>query len=88
MGQLKVNQNLVNAENAVSLVKVCPFGAISYSNEKIEISSAPESHSSLSYCSFTNSSTIHFKCINKMYFVCTHTKVIGCSQKSFKNLVT
>lgn len=40
MGQLKVNQNLVNAENAVSLVKVCPFGAISYSNEKIEISSA------------------------------------------------
>lgn len=23
-----------------------------------------------------------------MYFVCTHTKVIGCSQESFKNLVT
>ena len=40
MGQLKVNQNLVNAENAVSLVKVCPFGAISYNDEKIEISAA------------------------------------------------
>ncbi len=40
MGQLKVNQNLVNAENAVSLVKVCPFGAISYGDGKIEISSA------------------------------------------------
>ena len=40
MGQLKVNQNLVNAENAFSLVKVCPFGAISYNGEKIEISAA------------------------------------------------
>ncbi len=40
MGQLKVNQNLVNAENAAALVKVCPFGAISYDGEKIDISSA------------------------------------------------
>ena len=40
MGQLKVNQNLVNAENAASLVKICPFGAISYNGDKIEISVA------------------------------------------------
>ena len=40
MGQLKVNQNLVNAENAASLVKVCPFGAISYDGAKLEISAA------------------------------------------------
>ncbi len=40
MGQLKVNQNLVNAENAAALVKVCPFGAISYDGKAIDISSA------------------------------------------------
>ena len=40
MGQLKINQNLVNAENAFSLVKVCPFGAITYDGTKLEISSA------------------------------------------------
>ncbi len=40
MGQLKVNQNLVNAENASALVKICPFGAISYDGAKLDISSA------------------------------------------------
>ncbi|MBE6680160.1 MAG: electron transfer flavoprotein subunit alpha [Ruminococcaceae bacterium] len=40
MGQLKVNQNLVNAENAAALAKVCPFGAISYDGTKLDISSA------------------------------------------------
>ena len=40
MGHLKINQNLVNAENAEALVKICPFSAISYEAGKIEISSA------------------------------------------------
>lgn len=40
MGQLKVNQGLVNAENAQALVKICPFGAISYDGSKLDISSA------------------------------------------------
>ena len=40
MGQLKINQNLVNAENAKELVKLCPFGAISYAGAKLDISSA------------------------------------------------
>ena len=40
MGQLRINQNLVNAENAASIVKICPFGAISYNDGKLEISAA------------------------------------------------
>ena len=40
MGQLKVNQGLVNAENAKELVKICPFGAISYDGAKLDVSSA------------------------------------------------
>ena len=40
MGVLKINQNLVTRENAESLVKICPFGAISYDGEKLDISSA------------------------------------------------
>ena len=40
MGSLKINQNLVTAENAEQLVKVCPFGAISYADGKLDISSA------------------------------------------------
>ena len=40
MGQLKVNQNLVNAENAAALVKTCPFGAITYDGTRLDISSA------------------------------------------------
>ena len=40
MGQLKVNQNLVNAENAKVLAEICPFGAISYDGKKLDVSSA------------------------------------------------
>lgn len=40
MGQLKVNQNLVNAENAKTLIEVCPFNAISYDGKTLDISSA------------------------------------------------
>ena len=40
MGTLKINQNLVNAENAEALVKVCPFNAISYDGTKLDISAA------------------------------------------------
>ena len=40
MGQLKVNQNLVNAENAKALAEICPFGAISYDGKKLDVSSA------------------------------------------------
>ena len=40
MGQLKINQNLVNAETAKALTAVCPFGAISYDGTKLEISAA------------------------------------------------
>ncbi|MBQ8836315.1 MAG: FAD-binding protein [Clostridia bacterium] len=40
MGQLKINQGLVNADNAKELVKICPFGAISYDGAKLDVSSA------------------------------------------------
>ncbi len=40
MGSLKINQNLINAENAQAIVKVCPFGAISYDGKELQISSA------------------------------------------------
>lgn len=40
MGQLKVNQNLVNADTAKALIDVCPFGAFSYDGKTLEISSA------------------------------------------------
>ncbi len=40
MGTLKINQNLVNAETAEALVKVCPFNAISYDGAKLDISAA------------------------------------------------
>jgi len=40
MGQLKVNQNLVTAENAKTLIEVCPFNAISYDGKALDISSA------------------------------------------------
>lgn len=40
MGQLKINQSLVNAATAQALVSVCPFGAIGYDGEKLEISAA------------------------------------------------
>lgn len=40
MGQLKVNQSLVTAENAKTLIEVCPFNAISYDGKALDISSA------------------------------------------------
>ncbi len=39
MGNLKINQKLVTPESAEALVKICPFGAISYRGE-LEISSS------------------------------------------------
>ena len=40
MGTLTINQNLVTAETAEALVKICPFAAISYSDGKLDISAA------------------------------------------------
>ncbi len=40
MGKLVINQDKINAEKAETLVKLCPFGAISYSSSKLDISSA------------------------------------------------
>lgn len=37
---LKINQNLVNDETGKALVELCPFGAISYSDGKLEINAA------------------------------------------------
>ena len=39
MGKLVINHKLVTPEKALSLVDVCPFGAISYENGKLDISS-------------------------------------------------
>ena len=40
MGKLVVNHNLVTPEKAESLVKICPFNAITYESEKLDITSA------------------------------------------------
>ena len=37
---LIVNQNLINDETGKALEELCPFGAISYVNGKLDISSA------------------------------------------------
>lgn len=39
MGKLVINHNLVTPEKAESLVSICPFGAISYEDGKLDISS-------------------------------------------------
>ena len=39
MGKLVINHNLVTPEKAEALMQLCPFGAISYGNEKLDISS-------------------------------------------------
>ena len=39
MGKLVIQHNLVTAEKAEALVNLCPFGAISYENGKLDISS-------------------------------------------------
>ena len=40
MGKLVINHHLVTPEKAEALVSLCPFGAISYTDEKLDISSA------------------------------------------------
>ena len=40
MGKLVINQNLVTSENAENLMRLCPFGAISYTDGKLDISSS------------------------------------------------
>lgn len=40
MSKLVIKQNLVTPENGPALVKLCPFGAISYDGQKLDISSA------------------------------------------------
>ena len=40
MAELVIKHQLINSENAENLKKICPFGAISYDGEKLEISSA------------------------------------------------
>lgn len=40
MGSLIINHGFVTDENANKIVSLCPFGAISYDNEKLDISSA------------------------------------------------
>ena len=40
MGKLVVNQNLVTKENAPEIQSLCPFGAITYENNQLDISSA------------------------------------------------
>lgn len=39
MGKLVINQNLVTPKRAEELIKICPFGAISYEDGKLDISS-------------------------------------------------
>ena len=39
MGKLVINHNLVTPEKAEALMELCPFGAISYENSKLDISS-------------------------------------------------
>ena len=39
MGKLVIQHQLINEENAKTLVDICPFGAISYENGKLDISS-------------------------------------------------
>jgi len=40
MGKLLINHNLVTPEKAEALIRLCPFGAISYSGSKLDISAA------------------------------------------------
>ncbi len=40
MSKLIINQNKVTEDNAQAIVKICPFGAISYANGSLDISSA------------------------------------------------
>ena len=40
MSKLVINQKAVTPENAEAIKKICPFGAISYENGRLDISSA------------------------------------------------
>ena len=40
MGKLIINKNLVTDEKAEALLKICPFGAITYKNGALDINSA------------------------------------------------
>jgi len=40
MGKLIINHNLLNEKNGNALVNICPFGAISYTDGKLDISAA------------------------------------------------
>lgn len=40
MASLKINPSLVTPQNAEALIRLCPFGAISYNEGKLDISSA------------------------------------------------
>ena len=40
MGKLVINQGLINKDKAETLINICPFGAISYENNCLDISSA------------------------------------------------
>lgn len=40
MGKLVVKENLIISQNAQDLVKICPFNAITFENNKLEITSA------------------------------------------------
>ena len=40
MGKLIINHHLITAENVKPLLDICPFGAISYTDGKVDISSA------------------------------------------------
>ena len=37
MGKLIINHNLITGENAKTLAELCPFGAISYEDGKLDI---------------------------------------------------
>lgn len=40
MAELKINQSNITADVAAQLIRLCPFSAISYNNQQLEISSA------------------------------------------------
>ena len=40
MGKLVINHNMVTEQKAENLVKICPFGAMTYTNNKLNISAA------------------------------------------------
>ena len=37
MGSLVIKHERITAQNAQELVKICPFGAISYENDRLDL---------------------------------------------------